>query len=805
MEKFNFTRMTRRSFIKATGLAGAALGTIAATGLQLVDSKRVHAANLTDASFTPQTPLEDSTTIEQFAQPLPLLSVAGGPIQTIVAGASQIGISMEEFRARMLPDSFAPASGGNYDGTWVWGYLSAGTDKGPTRETYTGPVLVATRGKPTEFKFTNNLGTTDSTQIQAYTYSIDQSLHWANPNGVPRYVEYDTPDPKFIGNPAHYSGPIPAAVHLHGAEDPAAIDGGPESWFVSDGSKVGKAFYSKDGNSAKNYCIYRYPNVQEAAPLWFHDHTLGATRLNVYCGLAGAYALIDPNLSLPPGLNATGLRGGALGPNPSDDTLVPLVIQDRKFDTDGQLYFTGGPDDPDNPSPTPDHLYWSPEFFGNTIAVNGKVWPYLEVKAQRYRFFLINGSNARTYRLTFQDTAATVNSAHPVIWQIGTDQGYLDKPVRLTELMVMPGERAEFIIDFAGLSDGTKLVLNNLGPDSPFGGDLNDQAVPSTTGRVMQFVVVSGASLVDTSFDPSVAGASIRSKKDAIVRLVDPAAGTLAKGVVADLTRSLVLVEIAKYEPDGVNLDGKFFAGGPAEVLVNNSKWMGLRPSDSDPNEMMRPPLIPVNGGVADGVGNWLTELPKEGDTEIWEIVNTTMDAHPIHTHLAQFQLMNRQSFYLGDGAPDGYQAVYNGSFPGSEFIPAYGPPLSYGPSTASGNKYGGNPDVSPFLDGDVLPPKPNEAGWKDTVLALPGYVTRFVVRWAATDLGIKNNSNAASLRYDFIPNDAIPGRSGAIYDYVWHCHIVDHEDNEMMRPDAVVPDPRTPLAARKFKMGIDY
>jgi spore coat protein A len=758
-------------------------------------------ADAFDPSPPGQTPLA-AASIDQFVDPLPILNVTGatnGTIQTIVAGTSQIEVDMKEFRAKMLPSTFSP---GQYQGTWVWGYVTPDADTSMPRDTYTGPVVVATRGVPSEFRFVNDLPTGATTHVLAYENSIDQSLHWANPNGVAKYVPGpDLMTTPWVGNPDHYLGAIPAAVHLHGAEDPAAGDGGPESWFTSDGQH-GAAFYSMDGNASGNYAIYRYPNVQEAAPLWFHDHTLGATRLNVYAGLAGAYALIDPKLTLPAGLDATGLRGGALGPNPADDALIPLVVQDRMFDTNGQLYFPAGPEDPVNPSPNPEHPYWVPEFFGeepnvsDTIAVNGKVWPYLEVKAQRYRFYLINGSNARSYELTFQNTSATTNSAAPVIWQIATDQGYLDTPVAVDPLLVMPGERAGLIIDFAGLAPGTKLVLNNLGPDSPLG-SLNDEdfepSAPATTGKVMQFRVVDGALPQDTSFDPGAKRATIRKGNDKIVRLVDPVAGKLAENVKADRTRELTLVEVADEEERTV--DGIEYDGGPLEVLVNNTKWSGREPDPTDPNEA----LPPRADFTPDRIGNWLSELPVEGTTEVWEIVNTTADAHPIHTHLTQFQLMNRQSYDA-----EQYEEAYEAAFPGGEFLPAYGPPLDYGPSTASGGKYGGNPDVTPFLNGPALPPHPNEAGWKDTVFVPPGMVTRFVVRWAPTDIPVQSSASPL-LRYAFLPNDAIPGSSGAIFDYVWHCHIVDHEDNEMMRPDAVIPSPLLPSMPRMYLMGRDY
>jgi spore coat protein A len=747
--------------------------------------------------YTPQTHL-DPTTIDQFVSPLPVLNVAGGSIETIVAGTTQIEVDMKEFRANMLPSTFVPTGGdASYNGTWVWGYVTTAANTTSTRDTFTGPVVVATRGVPSEFKFVNDLGTTDTTNVLAYKYSTDQSLHWANPSGVDKYVAnpFEPPEPEWLGNPDHYSGAIPAAVHLHGAEDPAAVDGGPDSWFTSDGQH-GPAFYSKDGNTNGNYCIYTYPNVQEAAPLWFHDHTLGVTRLNVYMGLAGAYDIIDPNLKLPSGLTALGLDRNNDGATTGDEYLIPLVVQDRSFDTNGQLFFTAsGPEDPVNPSLNPEHTYWSPEFFGDTVAVNGKVWPYLDVQAQRYRFYMINGANARTWELSFK-SSFTDTSTVPTIWQIATDQGYLDKPVQVDPLVIMPGERASFIVDFAGFLGN--YTLHNLGPDEPFNGVVGNQTIadPATTGNVMQFRV-SAATSSDTSFNPAGKNATIRTGNDKIVRLVDTVKGTLAKNVKPDLTRELALVEVANDNPTTVN--GVTYEGGPLEVLVNNTKWMGARPNETAPNDMG----MPIPGFTPDGIGNYLSELPQEGTTEVWEIVNTTMDAHPIHTHLAQFQLMNRQSVDMGDFAVPGtaYIDAYQAAFPGGTFIPAYGPPLTYTPSSASGGKYGGNPDVTPFLNGPVIPPNPNEAGWKDTVMCPPGMVTRFVVRWAPTDLPVMSSSSPI-LHYAFTPNDIIPGTDGAIFDYVWHCHIVDHEDNEMMRPDAVVPRPN---AYRMFVMGRDY
>ena len=206
-------------------------------------------------------------------------------------------------------------------------------------------------------------------------------------------------------------------------------------------------------------------------------------------------------------------------------------------------------------------------------------------------------------------------------------------------------------------------------------------------------------------------------------------------------------------------------SGGPLEVLVNNTKWTGTD----------RPDFTQVGE-------EWFSELPEEGATEVWEIVNLTADAHPIHTHLVQFQLLDRQAFNVRR-----YTRAYEAAFPGGDYVPAYGPPLDYG--TGNPRALGGNPDVVPLLQGKPAPAAANENGWKDTVVAYPGEVTRFVVRFAPTDKPLDD----PDLVFPFDPDG---------HGYVWHCHIIDHEDNEMMRPYRVTPKPG---AARTYVQGRDY
>ena len=491
-----------------------------------------------------QVPL-DPTTIPQFAQRLPLL----GELSP-TSGKGPVDLSMCEFEMGVLPvgTPLLPEANGR---TWVWGYLPGTACTMPSgRNSYLGPVIVAERHTPTSVTYWNKLGNTAASKVLAYVNATDQTLQWADPLG-----ENNTADSNacaraaMMGLPAdgnciaNYDGPIPAAPHLHGGEIPAAIDGGPDAWWTQDG-KYGHGYYSKGGvvDAAAGKATYEYPNVQPAAPIWFHDHVLGATRLNVYAGIAGAYVITDPSLALPAGLTATGLKTSATVEEP----IVPLVIQDRQFDTAGQLYFPAI-------GLNPEHPFWVPEFVGDVIAVNGKAWPYMEVQRKRYRFLVLNGSNARAYELSLgsQD-----------IWVIGNDQGYLDEPARIDakknqRLVVMPGERYDIVVDFAKFRVGERIVVTNTAATPYPGGDPVD---PLTTGKVMEFRVVAGALARDGSFDPSSGKPILRT---ANVRLSQPNQGRLAGGVVAHKTRTLTLNEAMG-------------PGGPLEVLVNNTRYQGL-------------------------------------------------------------------------------------------------------------------------------------------------------------------------------------------------------------------------------------
>jgi len=270
------------------------------------------------------------------------------------------------------------------------------------------------------------------------------------------------------------------------------------------------------------------------------------------------------------------------------------------FDTNGQLYFPAGVPF----IPNPDHPFWVPEFEGDVICVNGKAWPFKDVEPKRYTFLFLNGSNARTYEM-FVAASTGVNLP---MYQIGTDGGYLDKPALINRLVIMPGERATVVVDFKGLPVGATAIVRNIAKTPyPNGATVNGR----TTGRVMQFRVVPQKA-ADTSYDP----ATLAPLRAPMVRLVNPAAVTPAPGVVIHKKRQMTLNEVMGMP---VTVNGIAYPGGPLEVLVNNTKYTG----ETTPQ---RPDFTQV---TEKGVTRYYSELPNEGETEIWEFINLTADAFP--------------------------------------------------------------------------------------------------------------------------------------------------------------------------------
>lgn len=466
--------------------------------------------------------------------------------------------------------------------TKVWGYEGQ----------VPGPVIEAQRGECLHVKWINELP-------EEHFLPIDRTIHGAGDH---------MPDVRTV-------------VHLHGAEVEPDSDGYPEAWFTRGFNQTGPRFECE---------VYKYPNSQRATTLWYHDHAVGITRLNVYAGLAGMYIIRDEHERL---LNL-----------PAGNYEIPLIIMDRSFNEDGSLFY---PRTLDNPPPGLPDPSITPGVAGDFILVNGKIWPYLEVEQRKYRFRILNASNERFYRMKLDSGQSFI--------QIGSDGGLLETPVVLDEITIAPAERVDVIVDFSDQPVGTNIVLTNSA-NTPF--DFGAPPDPETTGRIMQFRVIEITS-PDTSSIPRFLSSIKRYKECDAARIRD---------ITLDVT------------PDKYNR---------LKFLLSNRGFMDK-----------------------------ITEKPHLGDIEIWRIINQGIAVHPIHIHLVQFQILDRIPFDV---------AAFN----------------------AKGQlRFTGEPQL----------PLPGETGWKDTVQATPGFVTRVIMRFAP-----------------------FMGR------YVYHCHILEHEDYDMMRPFEVI------------------
>jgi FtsP/CotA-like multicopper oxidase with cupredoxin domain len=625
-----------------------------------------------------------------------------------------------------IPPEIDARGGGSFGldelvGTHRFGTLSTGATLGPTPsfgywptgmaapgDVYLGPTIEATRGYPLAMTVTNRLSEpgTDPTAP-----AVCRALGLRVIHPLATYF-----DPTIEGTSELDECATATSTHLHGGHTPPASDGGPVDTFRPAGIDPG------DYAGGTGAFTYRYPNDQEATELWYHDHALADTRFNPMAGLAGVYLVRDAwdtgrpgnPLGLPANgaFTQVGTDGGLPVLLPENPYEIPLVLQDRLFDADGTLAYPT--------SETDYHPVWAPESFGDVAVVNGQAWPNLDVDRGLYRFRMVNGSNARFYRLTLVD-AKTGNPSPVPVYQIGADGGLFNAPVPISalpggRLLIAPGERADLLVDFRGAAAGARFRWFNNAP-APYPKGSNDLK------PIMQFTVRSAAGFAGPV--PTV----LRGQPGHPL-VPAPAPAT------ASTSRTVFLNEVLDAATDD-----------PVEALLNNLRFMG-------PDGQMR-----TTGIVT----------PKLDTVEEWTIVNTTGDAHPIHLHLTQFQVLDRQKIkstaYLGAVNPDLPYA-----FPDHPSAAASGVQGSDGAVAP--------PDPTPFLIGNPIRPNANETGWKDTVQTYPGQVTRLLVPFGGTAAGL----SAA------FTGDPVTGPQRFVGTYVWHCHILEHEENDMMQPYRIVP-----------------
>jgi FtsP/CotA-like multicopper oxidase with cupredoxin domain len=585
-----------------------------------------------------------TTPLSPFVDPLPI------PSRVIAAEHDgRLTVRMRAGEQRFHRD--LPASG-------IWGYEG----------TVPGPTIEAERGRPVTVEWLNELGGAFPVSVTVAPEATDAGVPVQCLPGLSR------------GEPDRHVADLTGqtVVHLHGGLTPASYDGWTENLFAP-------------GQPA----VFHYPMDQRAALLWYHDHVMGITRLDVYAGLAGLWIVRDD-------------RERELGLPEGPPFELPLLIQDRNFDLDEHGQLTGRLVHKTDPE--------TMEAFPPFTVVNGKVWPVLDVQPAIYRFRVINGSNARTYRLVLlRDGAPELER----ITQIGTDHGLLRTPVPtpVDGLVLASAERADLLVDFSDLAPGSELTVLNTAA-APFDGspfpaaDAENAANPDGLlpyPQVLRFRVVGKAASrhslprqLATDYEPPAAEALTGARRRAIA---------LVERELDDEPNMLTMRELA------VATDAD---GGP---LV----------SVADGGEITRYRVVAAHFEDA------TTFFPTLGEYEVWQLINLTGDTHPIHVHLDPFQILARRRIR--------YQIPDGGI--GERDLAA----------TVTLER-----DPEDQLDHAI---DENERGLKDTVRVNPNEIVEIAVRFTT--------------------------HSGR---YMYHCHILEHEDRDMMRPFVTMPPELMPFMA---------
>lgn len=735
-------RTSRRVFLRNSALAGA--GT---AFLQTLGRQRAWAFAQSPTSirkFIVSLPGVGASAKNEIGQYLPLATKQS--INFAGQATDLYNVAAASFSQLMHPD--LPGK------THFFGY----TDMTTFDQKYLGGVIVATRGTPVLLSVKNLLP-------KKHVLPVDPTI-MAGPNGL---MVGDLPTNRI-------------ATHLHGGLTPWFSDGTPFQWFTP-GQLHGPTFMNVPGYPASpGTGTYYYPNQQSARLVWYHDHAIGITRLNAYAGIASAYIIVDEF--------ETRLVGSGLLP---DLVGIPLVIQDKGFvstnigrqDPDwkwgepGDLWYPhqyevnerlnghlnpkgrwdwGPTSEPASvgTSPLPSPASIVPEAFFDTILINGGLYPTVTVQPKRTRFRMLNGSQARFYHLNLyaEDRShpgeAKVSTPGPCMYQVGTEGGFLPgvaphdntTPIPLDpedpggnsaladgpfNLLLAPAERADVVIDFNGVPANSTFILYNDAP-APFpGGDSRNDYF---TGDPDQ-TAIGGAPTTLRGHGPNT-----RTLLKIIV-----AAGS-GDSVSTPTWLSLINTELKTSFLNGNQPGLLFNDGNPSEAAFPfDGAPHRLLTLNEDFDEFGR--LIQTIGTSApnglnnQGLPTWglpylenTTETVQAGATEVWQIMNLTGDTHPIHFHLVNVQVIQRQKF---EGTPDNWSYA--------------GPPM---------------------------PPDANELGWKETVRMNPEEITTIIAQFNLPTLP------TAAMR------DAVSPRTGGS-EYVWHCHILEHEEHDMMRPLVVV------------------
>ncbi|WP_432143807.1 multicopper oxidase family protein [Streptomyces sp. bgisy084] len=583
------------------------------------------------------TPVTSTPPLEKYVDPLPT-PLTAIPDPSVYPGADYYEITMRQGSWRFHRD-LKPAT--------VWGYW-AKDPRDPRKAIgmgYLGPTISVNADHPTVVKYRNKLPTTHLFQ------SVIDRIRNGDPQLTPMAPPPYRSKPPFPENVSVWN-----VVHQHGGFTAPQSDGMPLHSFSPDGFHA-ESYTTLDPSRVKpNEAICAYTNHERSSMLWYHDHGMGMTSVNVYAGLAGLYLIRDP----------ADERHGL----PRGEFEVPLILQDRTFGRDGSLAYT-----------------MTEREGEDTPVVNGKAYPFLAVEPRRYRLRILNASNERFWRLRFDVPRTALAQPNMPFWLIGTDGGFR-APLQMLNFLIGPAERYDLIVDFSQIPRGTKVTLTNYHAPVHYPGMPGQGPEIS---EIMQFQVTK------------------------------PLSGG------ADRTTTLKKLKL----PDVPPMEPKPHTRRREWVLYQH-KLFGTMTFNAVP--FMEPSQ----------------DFIKAGSTEIWEYINPNHDAHPMHVHLVNFQVLNRQPI---DAA--GYQADYEKWIDG-------------------GRKAQDKPVLANYLTGPPIPPDPDEArSYKDTVKSYPETVTRIITG-------------------EFTPPTdtiaSIPGSGTALpATYVHHCHLLEHEDDDLMRPWTIV------------------
>jgi spore coat protein A len=616
---------------------------------------------------------------------------------------------------------------GNKLKTTVWGY-------GKQTVSWPGQTFQVVSSLPgaggadeTVVRWSNEL------QGKKHLLPVDTSLHWCY--SLPGYTNYSIT-----------KNGVPIITHLHGGNTDFQFDGNPEFFYSPDGEVQGPQWGNVEGGFTTTF---RYDNAVPAGNLWYHDHALGITRLNVYAGLAGFYFVRDAH--------DTGLPDNPLQ-LPAFPYELAYAIQDRMFTDKGELFYPAFPGDPyyegfiaDEDADLPPEIFPGggptglAEFFGDFMVVNGKIWPKTDVEPRKYRMRLLNGCDSRFLAIQFfavplGEEGFPPGTRGPIPFTvIGSDQGLASSPTTgVRTLLMETGSRYDIIFDFS-IVENYRIIMKNIGGDEPFGGDIPGPQVFDGTDRVMAFDVITplNESVPDNSptgisFGPNVPTAIDRQRNVALFEGRD------------EFNRLQPLLGTAEPATDHNNDPINW----PETPVYQQAKL---------PDGTLSPLSGQMEGSIA-----WhspTTENPALGHTELWHVWNTTGDAHPVHLHLVHFKIYARRDIIWDSHTTDEDRVIPNddhGTPAGDGTYLVRQPTVQHNSVAGDASTYGSgfkimNPTAGPRM---LNPPGPEyvENAPKDMVTALPDQVTL-----------IRANFNK-------------PGR------YVWHCHILSHEDHEMMR-----------------------